>query len=246
MSLTRLRRRRSPATFGLLAATVAVVSLSACQPHPVPPVGLSPPSAPAGEHRIARSNDDGTPVRWNPCRPVRYVLNLTHAPAFAASELTAAVAELERASGLDLVYAGPTSERPQPDRPRRDPSRYGDGWAPILISFAPATELPFGSPTASGWGQAVATAGPRTGALQYVTGQVVLRPGGWTAGVSSVNPLRLMLQHELGHVVGLGHVPSKVEIMGTGGNGTARRWGTGDRAGLAAVGRPAGCLPTLP
>jgi len=153
------------------------------------------------------------------------------------------VAAIESASGLDLVSAGTTTERPS-ERQLRNP-RYGTGYSPILITFASATEVPFGSPTASGWGQAVSAVEPSTGNRQYVTGQVVLRPGGWTEGTSSANPLSLMLRHELGHVLGLSHVAVTTEIMGTGGNGSARAWGPGDKVGLSKVGRPAGCLPVV-
>ncbi len=219
---------------------------AACEPTPTAPIGgkgITATPAPA-QYKIARTNADGTATRWNPCAPIRYVVSMVHAPSFAMAEVNAAVAAIESASGLDLVFAGTTTERPVPHRPLRDPARYGTGWAPILISFATDAELPFGSPTASGWGQAI----PATGAAeQYVTGQVVLRPDhGWTAGTASKNPLSIMLRHELGHVLGLAHVPVPTEIMGTAGNGSARAWGPGDRAGLAKVGRPAGCLPLRP
>jgi hypothetical protein len=198
--------------------------------------------APAGGYKIALKNPDGTAVRWNPCQQIRYVVNLAGAPSFTLSETSRAVAELESASGLDFVYAGTTTERPG-----GRPARNGTGWSPVLISFATATEVPFSSPNASGWGQPVAVvADTTTGRQQYVTGQVVLRPGGWTQGTSSSNPLSLMLQHELGHVVGLGHATAAGQIMGTAGNGSVRQWGEGDLVGLEQVGRPAGCLPVVP
>jgi len=214
---------------GLLLAGIA---LSACEP-------TTP-----GAYKIALSNSDGSPVRWNPCLPIRIVVNLSGAPSFTLAEVGRAMTAIEAESGLDLVYAGTTTERPT-SRKSRDLTRYGTGWSPILITFASATEFPFGSTTASGYGQGVPVADP-SGHRQYVTGQVVLRPGGWTEGVSSLNPLSLMLRHELGHVLGLAHVSLTTEIMGTGGNGSARAWGTGDKAGLRVVGRPAGCLPVVP
>ena len=228
----------------LPALLVVGIALSACQPAPaVPSLPVAKP-APAGEFRIALTNADGSAVRWNPCQPIRYVVNLQDAPPFAVVEAQRAAAVIEAASGLDLVYAGTTTERPL-RRSYTDVARYGVGWSPILISFATATEFPFGSSTASGYGQAVPTTDPATGKRQYFTGQVVLRPGGWTEGGSSRNPLSLMLRHELGHVLGLAHVGLTTEIMGTGGNGTARDWGVGDKQGLAKIGRPAGCLPVL-
>jgi hypothetical protein len=229
--------RRLTITFAL----GAVVLGSACQPT-VPKVSV-PVSKPATTYRIALTNGDGSAVRWNPCQPIPYVLNTQGAPSFAAAELSRAIAAIESASGLDLVSLGTTTERPA-ERQLQNP-RYGSGYSPILITFASATEVPFGSPTASGWGQAVPVVEPSTGNRQYATGQVVLRPGGWTEGTSSANPLSLMLRHELGHVLGLSHVAVTTEIMGTGGNGTARAWGPGDKVGLTKVGKAAGCLPVI-
>ncbi|MGH9274068.1 MAG: matrixin family metalloprotease, partial [Acidimicrobiales bacterium] len=205
----------------------------------------APGASTTGAYSVALTDADGSVVRWNPCQPIRYVVNLQSAPSFVRAELSAAVAAIESASGLDLVDAGTTTERPV-KRPLSDPTRYGPGFSPVLISFATSAELPFGSSTASGWGQAVPATDPVTGKRQYVTGQVVLRPdAGWTQGLTSANPLSLMLRHELGHVLGLAHVSATNEIMGTGGNGSARTWGPGDLRGLQVVGRAAGCLSTL-
>jgi hypothetical protein len=238
MPVTRLHRRR---LLLLVAVTAAVVLGAACEP--APGTTPTPPAAPSTDYRIARTDPDGSIVRWNPCRPVRYVVNLQSAPAFAVAELQAAAAEIERASGIDLVYAGTTTERPV-GRKLRDLTRYGTGYSPVLVSFASALEFPFDAPSASGFGTGW-TAYDSSGHRQYVSGMVVLRPGGWTAGTTTANPLRIMLQHELGHVMGLGHAPSTREIMGTGGNGTMRTWGAGDLVGFQKVGRPAGCLPTI-
>lgn len=225
-----------------MALLAAALVAGGCRPTlPVPSLPGGGPAA-LGQHQIARTNPDGSPVRWDPCAPIRYVVSLRHAPSFALTEIANAVRAVEAESGLDFVYLGTTTERPPRDYAS---PRYGPGPLPVLISFATADELPFGSPTASGWGQAVRVTDPGTGHERYVSGQVVLRPGGWTAGLTTVNPLELIVRHELGHVVGLAHVPVTTEIMGTGGNGSARRWGPGDRTGLARVGRSGGCLPPL-
>lgn len=216
----------------------AALLLGACQPSTQTTPLAGGTTVRTVSYAIAQRNADRSPVRWNPCAPIHYVVSFTHAPSFALAEITRAVQAMESASGLDFVYDGATSERP----PRTGTTLPDGRPRPVLISFATATEVPFGAPLASGWGQAITTTDPQTGERRYVTGQVVLRPGGWTEGTSSANPLSLMLRHELGHVVGLAHVSARTEIMGTGGNGSARRWGPGDLAGLAAVGRPAGCL----
>lgn len=179
-----------------------------------------------------RTNPDGSPVRYDPCHTIEYVTRLSGGPSFARAELSWAIDQIERASGLDLVWAGDVAEP------------VSSGWptdGPLHLGFA--TEDEFALPAGvSGYGDSwsVDTGG---GYRRYTGGRLVLRPDhGWTEGTASVNPLGLMFLHELGHVVGLGHVSSPAEIMTDRGNGTARSLGAGDRAGLAAVGRPAGCL----
>ena len=223
-----------------LVCGILVLALAACQPVAAPKLPSAP--APTGQHKIALVNADGSAVRWNPCQPILIVANFSGAPSFARAELDAAIAALRSASGLDLRFAGTTAQTATTHRSLRDAS-YPSGWAPIRLTFATAAEVPFGSPTASGYGQAVPVVEPTTGRQQYVTGQVILRPSGWTQGTASSNPLSIMLRHELGHVLGLSHVSSTKEIMASAGNGYARTWGPGDLVGLRKVGKPAGCLP---
>ncbi len=178
-----------------------------------------------------RVNPDGSPVRYDPCRPISFVTWLRGGPSFAKEELDWAVDEIEAASGLDLVWAGDASG---------PVSSAGASEAAVHIGFATAAEFPMPS-TASGYGDS-STLDTGSGNRRYTGGRVVLRPDhGWTPGPHSTNPLGLMFLHEIGHLVGLAHVSSHAEVMSDAGNGTARSLGLGDRAGLAAVGRPAGC-----
>lgn len=243
MNHTPTPRTRAGDLRRAVVAVVALLLLAACQPAVPTQLTSQQQSAPQGEFRIALKSPDGAGARWNPCEPIRIVMNLQDAPSFAEAELRAAIDEIESASGLDLVYQGTTPQRPT-THTFTNKALYGDVWSPVLISFATTAEVRFDSPAASGYGQTRPVTNS-LGRYQYVTGQVILRPGGWTSGVSSANPLRLMLQHELGHVIGLAHVASDQEIMGTGGNGSVRAWGPGDVRGLRALGSKAGCLPPL-
>ena len=48
--------------------------------------------------------------RWNPCAPIRYMANVDRATQPMVDQMNAAIAQVEQATGLDMVYVGPTSE----------------------------------------------------------------------------------------------------------------------------------------
>lgn len=215
-----------PGTATSTTATTVAAAPATTTPAPTTTV------RPSGEWRPMRSNPDGSPVRYDPCTQIHYVTRLGGGPSFARAELSWAIAQIEGASGLDFVWDGDVS------------APYSSSWpatAPVHLGFATESELPMPAGV-SGYGDSTAV-DMGDGHRRYVGGRVVLRPDhGWTQGTASANPLGLMFLHELGHVVGLAHVSSPDEVMTDRGNGTARALGPGDRAGLAAVGRPAGCL----
>lgn len=82
------------------------------------------------------------PVTWSPCRPLHFVVRPQGQPAFGEKVVADAVAALRAATGLDLVDDGFTSEAPVPDREAYQPAVYGNRWAPVLISWASASEVP--------------------------------------------------------------------------------------------------------
>ncbi|MFP4234901.1 MAG: hypothetical protein ACLFUG_08235 [Nitriliruptoraceae bacterium] len=191
------------------------------------------------------TNDDGLPVRWDPCQPIEVVLAPRGAPPSAAADLDEALRRIEDASGLPLVGTGTTDERPRGDRSPYQPPRYGERWAPILVAWAAPGEsgLPLRD-TDRGIALPIAV-GPE-GDRTFVSAQVVLnrdrtdlepgfgdRSDAWGA----------TLIHELLHVLGLDHVDDPEQLMAVFPGSGPVTFGRGDLKGLAAIGAAAGCRP---
>jgi hypothetical protein len=191
----------------------------------------------------------GEPVRWNPCEPIHYVIDPGLAPDGSIDDVHEAIRRISSATGITFVFDGLSSEIPERDRQPYEPATYGPRWAPVLIAWVTPnqTDIAF-----SGNGHAfAAVARPLTAPSdprQFVSGWIAVNeldpnPPGWSEP-GDQGPTVL---HELGHIMGLNHVPSKAEIMEPSG-GLVTNLGPGDREGLALLGRSAGCLqePAIP
>lgn len=219
-------------------------------------MGAPAPAGPAAPHHAAVGvasedgyavwdrNDDGRPIRWDPCTPIELVVAVDDAPYGFHDDLARAVAIVAEHTGLPLAVAGGTDERPNAGRAAYQRDRYGERWAPVLVAWARPHEHGL-SLRDTDRGLAIPVAVGRPGARVYVTGQVVLnadrddlragfddRADGWGA----------TLLHELGHLVGLAHVDDPEQLMSVHPGTGPVTLGEGDRAGLAAVGAGHGCL----
>jgi hypothetical protein len=81
-------------------------------------------------------------VAYDPCRPIHYVIRPQGQPAGGNKIVTDAVLRVSKATGLRFVFDGATSEAPSRERPSYQPERYGDRWAPVLISWVTSRENP--------------------------------------------------------------------------------------------------------
>jgi hypothetical protein len=204
----------------------------------------------SGIFAFLSSDDDGQPLRFNPCAPVRYTINPDGAPDGALADVHEAFRRAGAETGITFDYVGPTTEAHEriggAGRLSYQPNRYGDAWAPVLVSFATEDDEPVLDGNVLGYGGATSY-WTSSSDPAYVTGEIVLdrdlalvRPG-FGPGMTRGN----LVEHELGHVIGLDHVADRSELMYASISGQSPDgYGPGDRVGLSKLGASAGCLDT--
>jgi hypothetical protein len=207
---------------------------------------LEPPPE-GGPHGFVAFQADGvTPVAYDPCRPVHYVLRPDGAPAGGEDVVRAAIARLSEVTGLQFIDDGASDEATTLDRPIFQPDRYGDRWAPVLIAWETEEQNPALAGDTVGQAGSVAVSlgeGPRV----FVTGTVSLDAGRMPeilAFRDGAGTARAIVLHELGHLVGLAHVEDAEQLMYPEARRGVPDFAAGDLTGLAVVG-DGPCVPEL-
>ncbi|WP_449373388.1 matrixin family metalloprotease [Arthrobacter psychrolactophilus] len=218
-----------------------------------PPRGLgaekNPLGQPAQPSRSSDSysfvDDEGALIAYDPCRPIHYVTRTDNAPAGGQQLITDAVAAASKATGLVFIDDGATTESFNEERAVYQPDRYGKQWAPVLFVWETPQEEPQftinetpGVENLAGLGGSQPIVG-EAGSRVFVTGTVQLNAPGFDNILTAPNGAAIaggIVQHELGHVLGLGHVHDPTQLMYEHGQNEVTTYADGDLTGLAKLG----------
>ncbi len=210
---------------GLVLAGLVVAAARSARSGPPNPVAATPtPSSSTTQapllhidYSFRDTRSDGTPVRWNACAPIEYAVNLRNSPPGGLDDVQQAIARVSAATGLAFRSDGTTLTDPGDQIARGGLVYSADRmYAPVLISWVGHRR--FSALEGDRETHALAFADPIEGFGQdagyFVSGVVVVDESTVVStgfrGRFSEGPILL---HELGHIMGLAHVPSGDELM---------------------------------
>lgn len=199
----------------------------------------TPALAPAGQggYAFLQTSPDGSPVTFDPCRPLHFVIRPVNEPPGGRELVLGALADLSDATGLQLADDGLTDEEPTLERASYQPARYGDRWAPVLIAWSTPAETLMLPPDALG-SAGPATFGTDPDGLRFVSGTAVFNGPALEAQLrlGEDQKARAVVLHELGHLVGLDHVGDPYQVMFDTNAYPLPSYQAGDRRGLERLG----------
>jgi hypothetical protein len=198
----------------------------------------APLTGDAASHAFVSVDAAGTPAHWDPCTPITYFVNTATLPEGAGVTVAEAFTRVAAITGATFVDGGQTALiagaggalLPAPDR--------GEG---IYVAFADPTIVPDLTGTVLGLGGHYFSSWPSAD-MRIIVGTIVIDTSdplapGFTSGLS----IGGVLEHELGHVLGLAHIDDPTQLMYPHARPTGpSTFQAGDRAGLVDL-QAGGC-----
>ncbi len=183
------------------------------------------PIGPGDFSFIATQPDSDEPVAYNPCEVIEVEINPEGAPDDHEELVTRAMANTSDATGLQFELVGTTDKRAFDSMSMNDP---------VMVLWSEQDEVADLAGSIAGLGGSYRIEPIGGGKQRYVTGFVVLDREAF-ADLRSDEVRQGIVDHEFGHLVGLGHVDDPRQLMHEHG-GINMAYGNGDLAGLAALG----------
>ncbi|HEX9088394.1 MAG TPA: matrixin family metalloprotease [Arthrobacter sp.] len=239
------------------AAALVLTGFTFLPGTPTPGVGSSPaplgrptPLATASSSYTFLDASGTRPVSYDPCRAIHYVTRTANQPEQGPELVAEAIAAASHATGLVFINDGATDENPSARRASFQRARYGDRWAPMLITWQTSAEdwrfTNNGLSDVLGVSASESVKGAPGTPDAYVTGQLALNGPALQNMLSrdKRDAARAVVEHELGHILGLAHVSDPAQLMFEHETGAAYTYQAGDLAGLAQLGQGT-CQPGI-
>lgn len=182
-----------------------------------------------GAYAFTYATANGTPIGYDPCRPIEVEINPDGAPEGHEQLVRTAMEHVSEASGLRFELVGTTDSRRF--------LRHGDGGRsrPSIVGWSNEDEYAeLAGDVAGIGGSGMLRIGGRG---RLTSGAVVLDTDAFDEMLDrgQRDAAQAIVDHEFGHLVGLDHVDDPGELMYRENVGQTT-WGPGDREGLERLG----------